>query len=215
MIVPDGVLFGSSNAHHDLRKMLVDECELQGVVSMPAGVFKPYAGVSTAVLIFVKGGRTEHVWFYDMDADGYSLDDKRDKVAENDIPDVIARWQDAESEKRHRPHGQGVLRPGGGDPGQQVRPVDQPLQGDRARGSRSTTRQEDPRPHCGSWRTRSATTSMSWRGCWDEGALARTASRVAAVSARSDDTHYEASFVGEGVPYPDDPQDMTEAVAGL
>lgn len=93
VIVPDGVLFGSSNAHRDLRKMLVEECELQGIVKMPAGVFKPYAGVSTAVVILAKGGRTEHVWYYDMQADGYSLDDKRDKVAENDIPDVIARWR--------------------------------------------------------------------------------------------------------------------------
>jgi len=93
VIVPDGVLFGSSNAHKDLRKMLVEECELQGIVKMPAGVFKPYAGVSTAVLIFVKGGRTEQVWYYHMQADGWSLDDKREKVAENDIPDVIARWR--------------------------------------------------------------------------------------------------------------------------
>jgi len=93
VIVPDGVLFGSSNAHRDLRKMLVEECELQGVVKMPAGVFRPYAGVSTAVLIFVKGGRTEHVWFFDMQADGHSLDDKRERVPENDIPDVIAQWR--------------------------------------------------------------------------------------------------------------------------
>jgi type I restriction enzyme M protein len=97
VIVPDGVLFGSSNAHRDLRKMLLDECELQGVVSMPSGVFKPYAGVSTAVIVFVKGGQTENVWFYDMDADGYSLDDKREKVAENDIPDVVARWKARDS----------------------------------------------------------------------------------------------------------------------
>lgn len=93
VIVPDGVLFGSSNAHRDLRKMLIEECELQGIVKMPAGVFKPYAGVSTAVLIFVKGGRTDHVWYYDMQADGWSLDDKREKVAENDVPDLIARWR--------------------------------------------------------------------------------------------------------------------------
>lgn len=93
VIVPDGVLFGSSNAHKALRKILVDECELQGIVKLPAGVFKPYAGVSTAVLLFVKGGHTERVWYYQMEADGYSLDDKRDKVAENDIPDVIARWE--------------------------------------------------------------------------------------------------------------------------
>jgi type I restriction enzyme M protein len=93
VIVPDGVLFGSSNAHKDLRRMLVDECELQGIVKLPPGVFKPYAGVSTAVLIFVKGGRTENVWYYDMKADGFSLDDKRDKIAANDIPDVIAQWK--------------------------------------------------------------------------------------------------------------------------
>jgi type I restriction enzyme M protein len=93
VIVPDGVLFGSSNAHRDLRKMLVEECELQGIVKMPAGVFKPYTGVSTAVLIFVRGGKTEHVWYYDMQADGYSLDDKRAKIAENEIPDVIAKWK--------------------------------------------------------------------------------------------------------------------------
>jgi type I restriction enzyme M protein len=99
VIVPDGVLFGSSNAHKDLRKMLVEECELQGIVKMPAGVFRPYAGVSTAALIFTKGGRTEHVWYYDMQADGLSLDDKREKVAQNDIPDVIVRWRARHSEK--------------------------------------------------------------------------------------------------------------------
>lgn len=93
VIVPDGVLFGSSNAHKDLRKMLLEKAELQAVISMPSGVFKPYAGVSTAILVFVKGGVTENVWFYDMQADGYSLDDKRDKVSENDIPDVIEKWQ--------------------------------------------------------------------------------------------------------------------------
>ena len=99
VIVPDGVLFGSSNAHRDLRKMLVEECELRGVVKMPAGVFKPYAGVSTAALIFVKGGRTEYIWYYDMQADGYSLDDKREKTAENDIPDVIGRWRARDAER--------------------------------------------------------------------------------------------------------------------
>ena len=98
VIVPDGVLFGSSNAHQSLRKMLIEECELEGVVSMPSGVFKPYAGVSTAALVFTKGGKTEHVWFYDMTADGLSLDDKRDKVEDNDIPDVIARWGERDAE---------------------------------------------------------------------------------------------------------------------
>lgn len=93
VIVPDGVLFGSSNAHKMARKMLLNDCELQGIISMPSGVFKPYAGVSTAVLIFVKGGTTEKVWFYDMDSDGYSLDDKRDKIEANDIPDIVGKWK--------------------------------------------------------------------------------------------------------------------------
>ncbi len=99
VIVPDGVLFGSSKAHKQLRQMLIEQCELQGVVKMPSGVFKPYAGVSTAVLIFVKGGDTEHVWYYDMQADGYSLDDKRERTPENDIPDVLQRWRERDPEK--------------------------------------------------------------------------------------------------------------------
>lgn len=94
LIVPDGVLFGSSNAHKALRTLLLDKCELQGIVKMPAGVFRPYAGVSTAVLLFVRGGPTEHVWFYDMQADGYSLDDKREKIDANDVPDVVRCWRE-------------------------------------------------------------------------------------------------------------------------
>lgn len=93
VIVPDGVLFGSSNAHKQARELLINECELQGVISMPSGVFKPYAGVSTAVLLFVKGGKTEKVWFYNMEADGRSLDDKRDKIEQNDIPDIVKEWK--------------------------------------------------------------------------------------------------------------------------
>ena len=93
VIVPDGVLFGSSTAHKDLRKILIEKCELQGVVSMPSGVFKPYAGVSTAILVFVKGGTTEKVWFYDMQSDGYTLDDKRDKIEANDLPDIVKEWK--------------------------------------------------------------------------------------------------------------------------
>jgi type I restriction enzyme M protein len=92
VIVPDGVLFGASNAHVDLRKKLIDENRLDGVVSMPSGVFRPYAGVSTAALLFTKGGTTEKIWFYDMEHDGYSLDDKRQKVPENDIPDLLDCW---------------------------------------------------------------------------------------------------------------------------
>ncbi|MEI8279897.1 MAG: class I SAM-dependent DNA methyltransferase [Bacteroidota bacterium] len=94
VIVPDGVLFGTSNAHVDLRKILVDKCQLQGIISMPSGVFKPYAGVSTAVLLFTKGGVTNKVWFYDMQADGMSLDDKRQKTTENDIPEILQEWNE-------------------------------------------------------------------------------------------------------------------------
>ena len=100
-IVPDGVLFGSSNAHKAIRKAIIEENKLDAVISMPSGVFKPYAGVSTAVLIFTKTehGGTEDVWFYDMRADGFSLDDKRSPINENDIPDIIERYNNLEAEK--------------------------------------------------------------------------------------------------------------------
>lgn len=91
-IVPDGVLFGSSKAHGALRKQLVKENQLEAVFSLPSGVFKPYAGVSTAILIFTKGGKTDHVFFYDVGADGFSLDDKRDPIKENDLPDALECW---------------------------------------------------------------------------------------------------------------------------
>ena len=92
-IVPDGVLFGSSGAHIETRKKLIEENRLEAVISMPSGVFKPYAGVSTAVLIFTRGGTTSDIWFYDMEHDGFSLDDKRQPVAENDIPDILKCWR--------------------------------------------------------------------------------------------------------------------------
>ena len=100
-IVPDGVLFGSSTAHKAIRKEIVENHRLETVISMPSGVFKPYAGVSTAVLVFTKTshGGTDDVWFYDMKADGFSLDDKRTETKENDIPDIIARFHDREAEK--------------------------------------------------------------------------------------------------------------------
>ena len=100
-IVPDGVLFGSSNAHKAIRKELIENQKLEAVISMPSGVFKPYAGVSTGILIFTKTnhGGTDNVWFYDMTADGKSLDDKRSPIAENDIPDIIARFKNLEGEK--------------------------------------------------------------------------------------------------------------------
>lgn len=93
VIVPDGVLFGSSNAHQAARKLIVENNQLEGIISMPSGVFKPYAGVSTAILIFTKGGETENVWFYDMEHDGYSLDDKRQPIEDNDIPDILSCWK--------------------------------------------------------------------------------------------------------------------------
>ena len=101
VIVPDGVLFGASNAHKNLRKELIENNQLEAVISMPSGVFKPYAGVSTGILIFTKTGKggTDNVWFYDMTADGYSLDDKRNPVEENDIPDIIERFSNLENEK--------------------------------------------------------------------------------------------------------------------
>lgn len=103
-IVPDGVLFGSSKAHKSIRKEIVENNRLEAVISMPSGVFKPYAGVSTAILIFTKteAGGTDYVWFYDMQNDGLSLDDKRSPIEENDIPDIIERFHhlDAEMEQK-------------------------------------------------------------------------------------------------------------------
>jgi type I restriction enzyme M protein len=97
VIVPDGVLFGSSKAHKALRKILVEDQKLDAILSMPSGVFKPYAGVSTAILLFTKtnSGGTDYVWFYDMQSDGYSLDDKRTPQPDkSDLPDILARWQE-------------------------------------------------------------------------------------------------------------------------
>ncbi len=104
VIVPDGVLFGSSNAHKQIRKEIIEHNKLNAVISMPSGVFKPYAGVSTAILIFTKTGNggTDKVWFYDMKADGYSLDDKRQEIADNDIPDIIERYNHLDSENERK-----------------------------------------------------------------------------------------------------------------
>jgi type I restriction enzyme M protein len=102
VIVPDGVLFGSSNAHKTLRETLVEEQKLDAIISMPSGVFRPYAGVSTAIMLFTKtnSGGTDHVWFYDMQADGYSLDDKRTPQPDkSDIPDILKRWKKLKAEK--------------------------------------------------------------------------------------------------------------------
>jgi type I restriction enzyme M protein len=102
VIVPDGVLFGSSNAHQQIRKILVEDQKLQAIISMPSGVFKPYAGVSTAILLFTKtnSGGTDHVWFYDMQQDGFSLDDKRTPQPDkSDLPDILKRWKNLAKEK--------------------------------------------------------------------------------------------------------------------
>ena len=98
-IVPDGVLFGLSTAHMALRKLLIDSNQLEAVISLPSGIFKPYAGVSTSILIFTKGGRTDNVFFYEVEADGFSLDDKRDPIEANDLPDCLARWQERGQKK--------------------------------------------------------------------------------------------------------------------
>lgn len=112
-IVPDGVLFGSSKAHLAIRKEIVDNQQLRAVISMPSGVFKPYAGVSTAVLVFTKtnSGGTDKVWFYDMKADGYSLDDKRSPISDNDIPDVVTRFHNQQTEESRSRKEQSFLVP--------------------------------------------------------------------------------------------------------
>ena len=114
VIVPDGVLFGSSKAHKELRRILVEDQKLDGIISMPSGVFKPYAGVSTAILLFTKtnSGGTGDVWFYDMQADGYSLDDKRTPQPDkSDLPDLLARWQKRKGEAGRKRTDQSFLVP--------------------------------------------------------------------------------------------------------
>jgi type I restriction enzyme M protein len=114
VIVPDGVLFGSSNAHKTLRQTIVEDQKLDAIISLPSGVFKPYAGVSTAILFFTKtnSGGTDHVWFYDMKADGYSLDDKRTPQPDKtDIPDILKRWSKLKAEKDHPRTAQSFMVP--------------------------------------------------------------------------------------------------------
>jgi type I restriction enzyme M protein len=124
VIVPEGVLFGSSKAHKELRRLLVEDQKLDAVISLPSGVFRPYAGVSTAILLFTKtnSGGTDFVWFYDVDADGWSLDDKRtpllaeeklgaipkaslseEEHAKNNLPNVLTRWRERDGAERERP----------------------------------------------------------------------------------------------------------------
>jgi len=101
VIVPQGVLFGSGNAFVTLRKMLIEKAELKAVIAMPSGVFKPYAGVSTAILIFTKGGETNNVWFYDMQADGYTLDDKRNKIDASDLLEIVGQYKARYDKKKN------------------------------------------------------------------------------------------------------------------
>ena len=100
VIIPTGVLSTDSNAYKTLRKKLIEENQLEAVISMPSGVFKPYAGVATAVLIFTKGGQTQKTWFYEMENDGFTLDDKRTQIEENDIPDIIAKYENKEESSK-------------------------------------------------------------------------------------------------------------------
>ena len=104
VIIPDGVLFGSSTAHKQIRQEIIDNNKLEAIISMPSGVFNPYAGVSTAVMIFTKTGTggTDKVWFYDMQADGRSLDDKRTEIKDNDIPDIVQRWHNLKQEDKRK-----------------------------------------------------------------------------------------------------------------
>ena len=113
VIVPDGVLFGASNAHQKLREILVEKQKLDAVISMPSGVFKPYAGVSTAILLFTKtnSGGTDNVWFYDMQSDGFSLDDKRSALETSDLPDILARWKKLDWERKRKRTDQSFLVP--------------------------------------------------------------------------------------------------------
>jgi type I restriction enzyme M protein len=99
VIVPSGVIQNSGKAFEGVRKLIIDKAELKAVIAVPSGAFKPYAGVSTAILIFTKGGETNNVWFYDMQADGYTLDDKRNKITESDLPDIVQRYKTRDSKK--------------------------------------------------------------------------------------------------------------------
>ena len=167
VIVPDGVLFGSSKAHKELRRILVEDQKLDAVVKLPSGVFRPYAGVSTAILLFTKteSGGTDHVWFYDVTADGWSLDDKRtplldesklgcnptgaadaEEHAKNNLPDVLARWAAARwCRARARANRPELLRPEGRHRCRGLRPLAQPLQGDCLRGGRAPATAGDHR----------------------------------------------------------------------
>ena len=171
VIVPDGVLFGSSKAHRTLRRILVEEQKLDAIVSMPSGVFKPYAGVSTAILLFTKtnSGGTDDVWFYDMQADGYSLDDKRTPQPENsDLADILARWRNREAERKRARTDQSFLVPKA-----EIAGNDYDLSINRYKEVEYEAVEYDPPKvilerlaDAGGGDREGAV--WSWRGCWDE-----------------------------------------------
>ena len=170
-IVPDGVLFGSSKAHQSIRKELIENHQLRAVISMPSGVFKPYAGVSTAVLVFTKtgAGGTDKVWFYDMKADGLSLDDKRTEVKENDIPDIIARFQNLDAEADRKRTEQSFFVPK-----EEIAANGYDLSSTKRRSMCrwSTPPRRRFLPTCMSWKWRSPRVWQSWRR-WCDGEVGR------------------------------------------
>ena len=194
VIVPDGVLFGSSTAHKEIRTMLVEDHKLDGIVKLPSGVFRPYAGVSTAIVLFTKtnSGGTDHVWFYDCQADGFSLDDKRnaavaggedrrnraregghsstraadEDTTKNNLPDIAARWARARRRgARARPHRPELLRAEGRNRGGRLRPLDQPLQGGDAEVGGTPAAKGDHRRAEGAGERDCRWTRGSWRRC--------------------------------------------------
>jgi len=100
VIIPNGALYGKTNAHKKIHQILLDNCRIDGIISMPTGIFKPYADQTTSIIIFVKGEKTKNVWFYEMEADGFTLDDKRSKTSENDIPDILEKFRKKETSKK-------------------------------------------------------------------------------------------------------------------
>ena len=145
------MLFGSSKAHKALRRTLVEDQKLDAVVKLPSGVFKPYAGVSTAILFFTRtdSGGTDDVWFYDVRADGFSLDDKRNPVEANDLPDVLARWQDRDGERDRARTDQSFLVPKADIVAQAYDLSLEPLQGGRVRRRRAPGPARHHRRHRG------------------------------------------------------------------
>jgi len=213
VIVPDGVLFGSSKAHKELRRLLVEDQKLDAVISLPGGVFKPYAGVSTAILCFTKtnSGSTDHIWFYDVDADGWSLDDKRapllsaDKLgcapraalsseehAKNNLPDVLVRWGDRDGAERKRPR----TAPSFCIPKAHIAAQGYDLSLNRYR--EMVHDQIDHRPPREILRelSRSNRGRMSWRGCCSDPLAPNAAQRVLRDRIRRDTQYFGCSLLG-------------------